>query len=36
LIVHYDKQGKPYTNLNPDNIKYIMNGKATIEWYLEN
>jgi hypothetical protein len=21
--------------MNPDNLKYIMNGKGTIDWYLE-
>jgi len=36
VIVHYDEEGNPYHKLDPDNIKLIMNGKGTIDWYLEN
>ncbi len=35
IIVHYDKSGKPYHKLNPDNLKHLMSGKGTIDWYLE-
>lgn len=34
VIVHYDKKGNPYHKLDPDNIKRIMSGKGTIDWYL--
>lgn len=36
IIVHYKEDGEPYLNLNPKNVEYILSGKATIEWYLEN
>jgi hypothetical protein len=36
VIIHYDKEGNPYHKLTPDNMKTIMEGKCTIDWYLEN
>ena len=36
VIIHYDEEGNPYHKLDPDNIKRIMSGKGTIDWYLEN
>ena len=35
IIVHYDKNGNPYTNLTKANCEHILQGKATIDWYLE-
>lgn len=35
VIVHYDKNGYPYTKFDKDNVDYILSGKADIEWYLE-
>jgi len=36
IIVHYDEDGNPYHKLDPENVKRIMSGKGTIDWYLEN
>ena len=36
IIVHYRDDGEPYLNFTAKNIEYILSGKATIEWYLEN
>lgn len=35
IIVHYDKNGNPYTHLTAEHREFIMSGKATIDWYLE-
>ena len=36
IIVHYDKNGEPYTNINEKNAEFILSGEASIDWYLEN
>ena len=35
IIVHYDKNGNPYTNLTKEAIERILSGKSTIDWLLE-
>ena len=35
IIVFHGKDGKPYTNLTPANIEYILAGKSRIDWLLE-
>lgn len=36
IIVHYKENGDPYVKLDEESINYILSGKATIDWYLEN
>ena len=35
IIVFYDSKGEPYTKLTPQNVEYILAGKARIDWLLE-
>ena len=35
ILVHYDKDDKPYTKLTPQAVDKILSGKARIEWLLE-
>ena len=35
ILVHYDEEGMPYTNLTADNAEVIMRGDCDIKWLLE-
>jgi hypothetical protein len=39
IVVHYkqNEQGElmPYTHLNKENVDYILSGKASVDWLLE-